>query len=66
MKQFFNSVGITEHDQILYDMGMKEKEHEVYFLDKIKMILGFHFSKNYFHGGKTKASTILIWIRSIL
>jgi len=36
MKQYFNSLGITEHDQLLYDMGIKEKEHEVYFLEKIK------------------------------
>lgn len=36
MKQYFNSMGIHTHDSILYEMGMKEKEHEVYFLDKIK------------------------------
>jgi len=36
MKQYFNSLGITEHDKILYDMGIKEKEHEVYFLEQIK------------------------------
>lgn len=36
MKHFFNELGIHEHDQILYEMGFKEKEHEVYFLSKIK------------------------------
>ncbi|MEO6304750.1 MAG: ferritin-like domain-containing protein [Bacteroidia bacterium] len=36
MKQFFNSLGITEHDKVLYEMGIKEKEHEVYFLQQIK------------------------------
>ncbi|MBK6523400.1 MAG: ferritin-like domain-containing protein [Sphingobacteriaceae bacterium] len=36
MKQFFNSLGIKEHDVILYEMGIKEKEHEVYFLERIK------------------------------
>ena len=36
MKQYFNSLGIKEHDTILYEMGMKEKDHEVYFLEKIK------------------------------
>jgi len=36
MKQYFNSLGIREHDRILYEMGMKEKDHEVYFLEKIK------------------------------
>jgi hypothetical protein len=36
MKQYFNKLGIKEHDIILYEMGIKEKEHEVYFLEKIK------------------------------
>lgn len=36
MKQFFNSLGIKKHDVILYEMGIKEKEHEVYFLSKIQ------------------------------
>ncbi len=36
MKQYFNSIGINKYDNILYDMAMKEKEHEVYFLSKIK------------------------------
>src|ERR1700722_16618618 len=36
MKQFFNALGIKKHDVILYEMGIKEKEHEVYFLEGIK------------------------------
>lgn len=36
MKHFFNELGIHDHDVILYEMGIKEKEHEVYFLSKIK------------------------------
>ncbi len=36
MKQFFNGMGNHSHDQLLYDMGIKEKEHEIYFLSKIK------------------------------
>lgn len=36
IKQYFNALGISEHDNILYDMGIKEKEHEVYFGEKIK------------------------------
>ncbi|MBV9463682.1 MAG: hypothetical protein JO317_05580 [Verrucomicrobiae bacterium] len=35
MMHLFNDVGIHEHDAILYQMGMKEKEHEVYFLNQI-------------------------------
>lgn len=36
MKHYFNELGITEQDNILYEMGIKEKEHEVYFLEQIK------------------------------
>ncbi len=36
MIHYFHSLGITEHDKILYEMGIKEKEHEVYFLEMIK------------------------------
>lgn len=31
MMRYFNELGITEHDEVLYEMGIKEKEHEVYF-----------------------------------
>ncbi len=52
MKQFFNSLGIKEHDKILYEMGIKEKEHEVYFLNRIKnnRLLPF-FEKVFSWGG---------------
>lgn len=36
MMEYFHELGILEHNQILYEMGMKEKEHEVYFLKKIE------------------------------
>jgi len=36
MMHFFNALGITKYNQVLYDMGIKEKEHEIYFLEKIK------------------------------
>ena len=36
MMQYFHELGILEHNQILYEMGIKEKEHEVYFLGQIK------------------------------
>ncbi len=59
MKQFFNSLGITEHDDILYEMGMKEKEHEVYFLEQIKnnKLLPF-FQKLFFWGDKESFNNI--------
>lgn len=31
MMQYFHELGIVEHNRILYEMGIKEKEHEVYF-----------------------------------
>jgi hypothetical protein len=36
MMHYFHSLGIREHDEILYEMGMKEKDHEIYFLNQIK------------------------------
>jgi rubrerythrin len=36
MLRYFESLGISEHNKILYEMGIKEKEHEVYFLEQIK------------------------------
>jgi hypothetical protein len=36
MMRHFHTLGIWEHDAMLYEMGMKEKEHEVYFLEQIR------------------------------
>ena len=36
MMRYFNEIGITEHDEALYEMGMKEKEHEVYFQESLQ------------------------------
>lgn len=36
MMRYFNDLGITEHDDVLYEMGMKEKEHELYFRKSIE------------------------------
>ncbi len=35
MIKYFHALDITEHDEDLYEMGIREKEHEVYFLGKI-------------------------------
>ena len=35
MLRHFRALGIREHDTVLYEMGMKEKEHEVYFLEQV-------------------------------
>ena len=36
MMHYFNELGITDHDDVLYEMGIKEKEHEVYFRKSLK------------------------------
>ena len=36
MMHFLESLGIRQHHQELYEMGVKEKEHEVYFLERIQ------------------------------
>ena len=28
--------GVTQHHEVLFEMGLKEKEHELYFLEKVK------------------------------
>jgi hypothetical protein len=55
MKHFFNEIGITEHDAILYEMGIKEKEHEVYFLGKIKNNKLLPFFEKIFNWGAGKS-----------
>jgi hypothetical protein len=36
MMHYFQSLGIKDHDKALFEMGVKEKEHEVYFLNQIQ------------------------------
>jgi rubrerythrin len=55
MKQYFNSIGIKDHDRILYEMGMKEKEHEVYFLEQIKGSKLLPLFEKLFMWGKVKS-----------
>ena len=55
MKHYFNSLGIKKHDVVLYEMGMKEKEHEVYFLSKIKTHKWLPFFEKVFSWGNNKS-----------
>lgn len=55
MKQYFNSLGIKEHDKALYDMGIKEKEHEIHFLDQIKHSRMLPFFEKVFSWGNNKS-----------
>ncbi|MDA0812648.1 MAG: hypothetical protein O3C21_09705 [Verrucomicrobia bacterium] len=36
MMKYFHDLGINDHDTVLYEMGIKEKEHEVHFLEAVK------------------------------
>lgn len=66
MKQYFNSLGIIEHDELLYEMGMKEKEHEIYFLEKIKDNKLLPVFEKLFNWGNKKVLTTSIGIKNIL
>jgi hypothetical protein len=59
MKQYFNQLGIRRHDELLYEMGIKEKEHEIYFLGKIKnhKLLPF-FEKLFVWGGNKSFNNV--------
>jgi rubrerythrin len=59
MMQYFHELGIVEHNQVLYEMGIKEKEHEIYFLDKIKnkKLLPF-FEKLFFWGSASSFNDV--------
>src|SRR5450432_3934821 len=59
MMQLFYELGITEHNTILYEMGIKEKEHEIYFLSKIKnkKLLPV-FEKMFFWGSKNSFNDV--------
>lgn len=51
----FHALGINKHDQLLYEMGVKEKEHEDYFLNLVKDARWFPFFERFFSWG-TKLS----------
>ena len=51
MKRLFNALNITEHDVVLYEMSLKEKEHEVYFYESIKNSKLLPFFERFFKWG---------------
>ena len=53
MIKHFRSLGITEHDAILYEMGVREKEHEVHFIEVIKDEPWLPLFERLFNWGKT-------------
>jgi rubrerythrin len=56
MKQYFNSLDIHQWDEVLYGMGMKEKEHEIYFLNKIKQSKVLPYFERIFNWGRSKSA----------
>lgn len=52
MMHYFHELGIYEHDQVLYEMGIKEKEHEVHFLEQVKNSRLLPFFEKLFKWGK--------------
>ena len=52
MMKYFHALGIREHDEILYEMAIKEKEHEVYFLEQIKASKWLPIFEKVFSWGK--------------
>ena len=52
MMKYFHRLGVREHDEILYEMGIKEKEHEVYFLEQIKTSKWLPFFEKAFSWGR--------------
>jgi hypothetical protein len=56
MKQYFNALGIHHYDDVLYEMGIKEKEHEVYFAEKIKGRPWLPFFEKLFNWGPSQSA----------
>lgn len=56
MKQLFNVMNIHQWDIVLYEMGMKEKEHEIYFRDKIKNSKVLPYFERLFNWGLNRSS----------
>ena len=54
MMKYFRSLGITKHDKELYDMGIKEKEHEVFFLKAVESNGALPLFEKIFGWGKIK------------
>lgn len=53
MIHYFHELGIKAHDKVLYEMGIKEKEHEDYFLAVVKDDKWLPFFEKVFSWGKS-------------
>lgn len=61
MMHYFHELGIRTHDTVLYDMGIKEKEHEDFFQEQIKdsRLLPF-FSKIFSWGPNRSFNDVIL------
>ncbi|MEZ5004760.1 MAG: hypothetical protein R2730_17145 [Chitinophagales bacterium] len=55
MMHYFHELGIRDHDKVLYNMGLKEKEHEEYFLSKIQSSRLLPIFEKVFKWGKVRS-----------
>lgn len=55
MIRYFHSLGIREHDELLYAMGVKEKEHEDYFMSLVKGAAWFPLFERVFNWGPERS-----------
>jgi hypothetical protein len=55
LMHYFHQINIFEHDEILFEMGIKEKEHEHYFLRNIDDHRLLPFFERIFNWGKRKS-----------
>ncbi|MFN8309970.1 MAG: hypothetical protein U0T73_08400 [Chitinophagales bacterium] len=58
MMHYFHELGISAHDEVLYEMGMKEKEHEVFFLNVIQHSRWLPFFERIFNWGKRSRNDV--------
>ncbi len=56
MIRHFHALGINDYDEVLHEMGMKEKGHEVYFLELIANEPWLPWFERLFAWGKSKSA----------
>lgn len=55
MMHLFHEIDVLDHQEVLLEMGIKEKEHEIYFLDRIKNKKLLPFFEKLFAWGNKKS-----------
>ncbi|MEO8712175.1 MAG: hypothetical protein ABI405_08645 [Parafilimonas sp.] len=58
IKRLFNQLNIHDHDEILCEMSLREKEHEIYFYHKIKDDKRLPFFEKFFKWGKESKNDV--------